>query len=646
MYVRNLSLIGSLLLVSAFIKPVIAAGGGTDDAISAQFPFKSRYVEVLGSKMHYVEEGSGDPILLVHGNPASSYIWRNIIPHLAFVGRVIAVDLIGFGRSDKPDIEYRFSDHAKYLEAFIEKLSLRDITLVLHDWGVSLGLDYARRHEANVKGIAFFEGLLAPLPPMEQWPPEHRAAFEAYRSPQGWDLLVNRNIFIEERLQQGVIRKLSPEEMNQYREPFREPASRKPIWRWTNELPVDGQPADVAKIQRDYLGWLQKAGPPKLLLYAQPGVLIPQQVVDWAKKELKDIKAVDVGKGLHNIQEDLPMEISAALAEWIHVDLWADRTGDSRFALLNGNKVHYETYGAGEEAVVFVHGAMSDLTYWKPQISAIERKRRIILVDLPGHGLSDKPKVEYRMDLYARAINAVLSDAGVTRAVLVGHSMGTTVVRQFYRRYPEKTRALVFVDGPLRPLAPSQEIGEKFIEPFRGPEYRKAVESFFNTFIATPQTSEELRKSILDKWFKTPQHVIVSVLEYALLPQSDPDVWKADKIDVPVLAIYTKMPYVPSDNEQFLHSLAADLEYQVWEGVGHNLTVEKSAEFNHALTVFLDRIALVRKSALLEEWQDQTVKRPASGQGPVFGYPWQKEEGRTARVKDEVVKRGVGASRR
>jgi haloalkane dehalogenase len=606
MSVRNLSLTVSLLLVGALIQPVIVAGRSPDDAISARFPFKSRYVEVLGSKMHYVEEGSGDPILLVHGNPTSSYIWRNIIPHLAILGRVIAVDLIGFGRSDKPDIEYRFSDHAKYLEGFIEKLSLRNITLVLHDWGMPLGFDYAMRHQANVKGIAFFEGLLTPLPPMDQWPPEHRAAFEAYRSPLGWDLLVNRNMFIEERLQQGIIRRLTCEEMSQYREPFREPASRKPIWRWTNELPVDGQPPDVAKIQKDYLGWLQKAGPPKLLLYAMPGVLIPQQVVDWARKNLKDIKAVYVGKGLHNIQEDLPMEISAALAEWIHLDLEGGRRPDSRFALLDGHKIHYETYGAGEEAVVFVHGAMSDLTYWRPQISAMEGKR-VILVDLPGHGLSDKPKVEYRMDLYARAIDAVLSDAGVKHAVLVGHSMGTTVVRQFYRRYPEKTRGLVFVDGPLRPLAPTQEIGEKFLEPFRGPDYRKASENFFNTFIATPQTPDDLRKSILDKWFRTPRYVIVSVLEYALLPQSDPDVWKADKIDVPVLAIYTKMPYVPSDNEQFLHGLAADLEYQAWEGVGHNLTVEKSAEFNKVLREFLSRVGRGRHSARHKRGQDQPL---------------------------------------
>lgn len=307
------------------------AAAKESDGLSASFPFKSRYVEVHGSRMHYVDEGAGDPILLIHGTPTSSYIWRNIIPHLTVLGRVIAVDLIGFGKSDKPEIEYRFADHVRYLEGFIEKLQLKNITLVLHDWGGALGFHYAVRHETNVRGIAFMEALLAPLPKLETWPLEYQKLWRAFRTKDvGWDLIVNQNYFIEKRLPSEVMRKLTAEEMAHYREPFKNPASRKPLWRWPNELPIDGEPADVAKMQNEYVEKLKQSALPKLLLYAKPGSLMPEPVVEWTKKNFKNLEAVYVGEGLHNIQEDRPMEISAALAEWIYVnDLTSQsKTGD------------------------------------------------------------------------------------------------------------------------------------------------------------------------------------------------------------------------------------------------------------------------------------------------------------------------------
>ncbi|HZA69335.1 MAG TPA: haloalkane dehalogenase, partial [Nitrososphaeraceae archaeon] len=174
--------------------------------ISAEFKFESNYVEMLGSKMHYIDEGEGDPILFIHGNPTSSYLWRNIIPYVEPYGRAIAVDLMGMGKSDKPDIDYRFVDHAKYLEAFIEKLGLKNITLVVHDWGSALGFNYAMRHEDNVKGIAFMEAFLMPLT-WDGFPNNAKKIFQLIRTPDvGYDLIVNKNFFVEQLLPSAILR--------------------------------------------------------------------------------------------------------------------------------------------------------------------------------------------------------------------------------------------------------------------------------------------------------------------------------------------------------------------------------------------------------------------------------------------------------
>jgi haloalkane dehalogenase len=282
------------------------------------FPYKSHFVTVYGSKMHYVEEGKGDPILLIHGNPSSSYMWRNAIPYLKPHGRVIALDLIGFGKSGKPDIEYRFVDHYRYLEGFINQLKLRNVTLVLHDWGSALGFYYASQHPDNVKAMAFFEALLMPLPKLELWPKQSGDAFRAYRTPTvGWHLIVDDNEFIEKRVQEGVLRHLSKEELDHYRAGFERPQYRKPLWRWPNELPIDGEPADVAAIQVKYVAFLSTSTVPKLLLYALPGVLTPEPIVEWSKQNFKNVQAVCVGEGLHHLQEDHPAEIGKAIAQWI-----------------------------------------------------------------------------------------------------------------------------------------------------------------------------------------------------------------------------------------------------------------------------------------------------------------------------------------
>ena len=285
--------------------------------ISAEFPYDPHFVEIKGSKIHYIDEGSGDPVLFLHGNPTSSYLWRNIIPYMISVARCIAPDLIGMGKSDKPDIEYRFFDHYEYIEEFIDKLELSSITFVIHDWGSALGLRYAMSNEDNVKGIAMMEAILMPVSSWDMWPEGSRKLFQAFRTPDiGWDMIVNKNIFIEKLLPGAVVRKLSKQEMDYYREPFKEPSSRKPVWRWPNEIPIEGEPGDVTQAVIAYNKWLQESNIPKLIFYANPGVLISAQVIKWCKKNLQNLVTVDIGKGIHYIQEDNPHLIGVELRKW------------------------------------------------------------------------------------------------------------------------------------------------------------------------------------------------------------------------------------------------------------------------------------------------------------------------------------------
>lgn len=287
-------------------------------AISADFPFTANYVEVLGSQMHYVDEGEGDPILFLHGNPTSSYLWRNIIPHLTGLGRCIAPDLIGMGKSDKPDIGYRFFDHARYLDGFIEALGLTNITLVIHDWGSALGFHYAHRHPENVQAIAFMEALVMPVPGWEVLDEETQQVFKAFRTPEvGWEMIVNQNMFIEQVVPGAIVRKLTEAEMNQYRAPFLEPASRKPIHQWPNEIPIGGEPADVHDAIVAYNQWLQGTDMPKLLIYATPGAIGTEPAVAWCRQHLPNLTAVSVGEGLHYLQEDHPHRIGQELAKWV-----------------------------------------------------------------------------------------------------------------------------------------------------------------------------------------------------------------------------------------------------------------------------------------------------------------------------------------
>ncbi len=285
-------------------------------AISTDFPFASHYIDVRGSQLHYIDEGEGDPILFLHGNPTSSYLWRNIIPYLVPHGRCIAPDLIGMGKSDKPPLGYRFLDHARYVDSFIDALELKNITLVIHDWGSGLGFHYAHRFEANIKALAFMEAILRPMR-WSDFPKDFRMGFKLMRTPFiGWLMISVMNMFVKQILPQAVVRKLSAEEKRRYAEPYSTISSRRPLRQWPREIPIEGMPRDVHDAVVAYSNWLQKTELPKILFHATPGGLITAKDVAWCEQHMKKLKTVDIGRGLHFVQEDNPHAIGEALTQW------------------------------------------------------------------------------------------------------------------------------------------------------------------------------------------------------------------------------------------------------------------------------------------------------------------------------------------
>lgn len=285
----------------------------TAPSISADFPYESQYVEVLGSRMHYVDEGQGDPVLFLHGNPTSSYLWRNVIPYVTGDHRAIAVDLIGMGKSDKPDLAYTYQDHKRYLDAFIEVLDLRDITLVIHDWGSVLGFDYAVGHESNVVGIAFMEAIIPPSFPRAE---PMGGALGRFRTEAGEALILDQNQFVEGILPGSVARGLTEEEMAYYRAPYATRESRLPTLQWPRELPAAGEPARNVAVVNRVGTWMQETDIPMLFFWARPGALNNEAFAAAMVERVRNIQTAFVGEGRHYIQEDQPEMIGRTLADW------------------------------------------------------------------------------------------------------------------------------------------------------------------------------------------------------------------------------------------------------------------------------------------------------------------------------------------
>lgn len=293
--------------------------GDSDVPAIERYPKQTK--EVLGKRMAYVDVGEGDPIVFLHGNPTSSYLWRNVIPHLEGVGRCIAPDLIGMGDSDKLDASgegsYRFFEHRKYLDALLEELGVdKNVTLVIHDWGSALGFDWANRHRDAVSGIAYMEAMVAPFADWSAWPKPLVPVFQGFRSPAGEEMVLEHNTFVDKVLPGAVIRKMGVAEMNAYRRPYLDAGeNRRPTLTWPREIPVGGAPADVHQVMADYSDWLSTSDVPKLFVNAEPGA-----VLTGAQRELcrqwPNQTEVTVA-GIHFVQEDSPDEIGQAIAGWL-----------------------------------------------------------------------------------------------------------------------------------------------------------------------------------------------------------------------------------------------------------------------------------------------------------------------------------------
>lgn len=282
-------------------------------------PLTKSYATVNGKQMAYHESGSGRSVVFLHGNPTSSYLWRNIIPHVAGGARCIAPDLIGHGDSDKLDDKgpdsYRFVHHREYLDGLLDQLDLGDdIVFVIHDWGSALGFDWAHRNPERVSGIAFMEAIVKPVS-WADWPEAARGIFQGFRSDAGEDMVIEKNLFVEAVLPGSILRDLTEDEHDEYRRPFTNPADRRPTLTWPREIPIEGEPADVNQIVDEYSRWLATSEMPKLFINADPGAILigPQREFCRAWPNVTEVSVA----GSHFIQEDSPHEIGQAIADWL-----------------------------------------------------------------------------------------------------------------------------------------------------------------------------------------------------------------------------------------------------------------------------------------------------------------------------------------
>jgi len=280
-------------------------------------PYPRHEVSVLDSHMSYVDVGAGPPIVFLHGNPTSSYLWRNVIPHVEGLGRCLAPDLVGMGHSgNNPSGSYRFVDHVPYLDAWFEAVGATDrVTIVGHDWGGALGFHWALRHKESIAGLVYMETFVRPLR-WDEWPEAPKKIFEAMRSIAGEEIVLEKNVFVERILPASVLRRLTNEEMSVYRQRFVEPGeSRRPTLSWPREVPLDGEPTDVVAIVEEYSGWLKQSTVPKLFINADPGAILTGAQREYCRSWPNQAEVTV--KGNHFVQEDSPHEIGAAIAEFL-----------------------------------------------------------------------------------------------------------------------------------------------------------------------------------------------------------------------------------------------------------------------------------------------------------------------------------------
>lgn len=287
-------------------------------------PLTKKMADVLGARMAYHERGDGAPVLLLHGNPTSSYLWRDVIPALEGCGRLIAPDLIGMGDSAKlpnpgPDT-YRFTTHRDYLDAFIDAVvgSASSLVLVVHDWGSALGFDWANRHRDRIRGIAYMEAIVRPIASWDEWSPAATPIFQGFRSDNGEQMILDRNMFVERVLPGSVLRKLTEAEMAEYRRPFQQREDRWPTLTWPRQIPIAGEPADVVQIAADYSRWMAQNELPKLFVNAEPGAILIGAPREFCRSWNNQTEVTVPGS--HFIQEDSGPAIGRAVAGWIRTN--------------------------------------------------------------------------------------------------------------------------------------------------------------------------------------------------------------------------------------------------------------------------------------------------------------------------------------
>jgi haloalkane dehalogenase len=284
-------------------------------------PLIKKTIDILDARMAYHERGEGRPVLFLHGNPTSSYLWRDVIPELEGLGRLVAPDLIGMGDSTKlaspgPDT-YRFATHRKYLWAFIEQVigGSESLVLVVHDWGSALGFDWANHHRGRVRGIAYMEAIVRPIGSWDEWSKAATPIFEAFRSDKGEQMILERNMFVERVLPGSVLRKLTDAEMIEYRKPFLKAEHRWPTLTWPRQIPILGEPADVVQIVSDYAQWMAQNEMPKLFVNAEPGAILIGAVRDFCRSWKSQTEVTVTGS--HFVPEDSGPAIGRAVADWI-----------------------------------------------------------------------------------------------------------------------------------------------------------------------------------------------------------------------------------------------------------------------------------------------------------------------------------------
>lgn len=305
-------------------QPVTADTGARklpNPVISEELTIPQKAVTVLGSRITYLELGKGDAVVFVHGNPTSSYLWRNVLPHVAKAHRAIAIDLIGMGGSAKPNIAYSFEDHYKYFAGFLNALAIQKMTLVGHDWGAALVWEFARRNPARVARLAFMEGVLPPAfpaPSFKAMGEEMGNMFRAFKDPaEGPRIVMDENMFVEKILPGFVNRTLGDKAMHAYRAPFLSRDDRWTILAWPRQVPIAGEPAETTRAMNAIAAFMTKTTMPVLLLYAEPGVIVPPAAVAWYTKKIAKLETSFVGQGFHFIQEDQPDAVGRALTDWM-----------------------------------------------------------------------------------------------------------------------------------------------------------------------------------------------------------------------------------------------------------------------------------------------------------------------------------------